>query len=356
MWPETEVTTKLNIRYPIIQAGMAGGLTTPEMVAAVSNAGGLGTLGAGYMSPEAMKKAIREIRALTTKPFAVNLFIPQPVVENPKIIDEMNHHLDFYRQQLHLTNLSPETPLFLDSFPRQIEVILSEEVPVLSFTFGALTEEMMNKMKDAEITLIGTATTVEEGILLEKSGVDLIVAQGWEAGGHRGTFLSPIEEATLGTMALVPQLVDHVQLPVIAAGGIMDARGIGASLHLGAQGVQLGTAFLTCKESGAHRSYKEALLYRKKGEATEITSVFSGRAARGVKNKFMAEMEDYPGQLPAYPIQHYLTEDIRRAAARQEKIEYMSLWAGQGFSLCQERTARELIKGFIQETTQLING
>lgn len=353
MWPETEVTTKLGIRYPIIQAGMAGGVTTPEMVAAVSNAGGLGTLGAGYMSPEAMKKAIREIRALTPKPFAVNLFIPQPVVENPKVIDEMNHHLDYYRKQLHLTNLSPETPLFFDGFPRQIEVVLSEEVPVFSFTFGILPEDMVKQMKEREITLIGTATTVEEAMELEKSGVDLIVAQGWEAGGHRGTFLSSIEESNLGTMALVPQLVDQVQLPVIAAGGIMDARGIAASLHLGAQGVQLGTAFLTCKESGAHRSYKEALLYRKKGEATEITSVFSGRPARGVKNVFMAEMKDYPGSIPAYPIQHYLTSDIRTAAARQEQIEYMSLWAGEGFSLCQERTARELMKGWIQETTLL---
>ncbi len=355
MWPETEVTTKLGIRYPIIQAGMAGGVTTPELVAAVSNAGGLGTLGAGYMSPEEMRKGIQEIRALTTKPFAVNLFIPQPVVENPKIIEEMNHHLDFYRQQLHLTKLSPEIPLFLDAFPRQIEVILSEEVPVFSFTFGALPQEILNKMKNAEITLIGTATTVEEGVYLEKSGVDLIVAQGWEAGGHRGTFLSPVAEANLGTMVLVPQLVNKVGIPVIGAGGIMDARGIAASLHLGAHGVQMGTAFLACKESGAHRTYKEALLYRKKGETTEITSVFSGRAARGVKNTFMAEMEDYPGQVPAYPIQHYLTADIRSSAARQEKIEYMSLWAGQGFSLCQERTARELMKGWVQETAQLFH-
>lgn len=352
MWPETEVATRLGIRYPVIQAGMAGGITTPELVAAVSNAGGLGTIGAGYMSPDAMRKAIREVRSLTTKPFAVNLFIPQPVVENPKIIEEMNRHLDRYRQKLHLTKLSPDIALFLDVFPRQIEVILEEEVPVFSFTFGLLSEDIASKMKSAGITLIGTATTVAEGIALENSGADLIVAQGWEAGGHRGTFLASIDESVIGIMALVPQLVDQVHIPVIAAGGIMDARGIGASLQLGAQGVQMGTVFLTCKESGAHRAYKEALLYRKKGEATEMTSSFSGRAARGIKNAFMAEMEDYPGPIPAYPIQHYLTADLRSAAARQEKIEYMSLWAGQGFSLCQERTVRELMKGWIQETTQ----
>lgn len=355
MWPETEVTAKLGIRYPIIQAGMAGGITTPEMVAAVSNAGGLGTIGAGYMSVEQMRKVIREVRALTTKPFAVNLFIPQPVVENPKVIDEMNYHLDYYRQKLHLLKRSPEITPKPDDFSEKIEVILEEEVSVFSFTFGALPQDILTKMKNAGITLIGTATTVEEGIYLENSGVDLVVAQGWEAGGHRATFMSSFAEANLGTMVLVPQLADRLCIPVIAAGGIMDARGIAACLHLGAQGVQLGTAFLTCKESGAHRAYKEALLYRKKDEPTDITIAFSGRPARGIKNTFMEEMKYYQGPIPAYPLQHYLTEDIRSAAARQEKIEYMSLWAGQGFSSCQERTARELMKGWIQETTQLMN-
>lgn len=353
MWPETEGTRRLGIRYPIIQAGMAGGITTPELVAAVSNAGGLGTLGAGYLSPEETRYAIREIRSLTTKPFAVNLFIPQSVHEQQEMIDEMDRYLNRYREQFRLKPYAGSPFSLPDAFLEQIEVILEQGVPVLSFTFGMLPADILRKLKRAGVILMGTATTVQEALVLEESGVDLLVAQGSEAGGHRGTFLGSYKDGLVGTLALVPQMVNQVEVPVLAAGGIMDERGIAASLMLGATGVQMGTAFLTCKESGAHQTYKEALLQGKKGEATVLTQAFSGKAARGIKNAFIEEMEDYQGGIPPYPIQNVLTQDVRSAAARQGRAEYMSLWAGQAFELCQVQSANGLMKRLVQETTQL---
>lgn len=356
MWPETEVTKRLAIRYPIIQAGMAGGITTPELVAAVSNGGGLGTLGAGYMSPEEMRKAIREIRSRTQKPFGVNLFIPQPMEEREEVIEDMIWHLHGYRKKLKLSKGPVKLAPIQDAFMEQIEVVLSESVPVFSFTFGVLPGDLLGKMKRAGMAVIGTATTSTEAVFLEESGIDMVVAQGSEAGGHRGTFLGSYENALIGTMALVPQISRKVNIPVIAAGGIMDERGIAASFLLGASGVQMGTAFLTCEESGAHRAYKEALLHRKKEEGTAITHAFSGKAARGVRNTFLKEMENYPGKIPTYPIQNALTQDIRSAAARQERVEYMSLWAGQAYPLCRTQSATGLIKGWVQGMNHLFSG
>jgi nitronate monooxygenase len=347
MWPNTKVSEILNINYPLIQAGMAGGVTTPELVAAVSNAGGLGTLGAGYMTPEQMRDAIRQIRAKTDRPFGVNLFVPEQVSESSDKIARMNQHLDHYRKQLGLKS-QPDITKYAESFDDQLAVVLEERVPVFSFTFGALSTHIVHQLKDQGIVVIGTATTVREAVALEQSGVDLIVAQGYEAGGHRGTFLGLWQESLIGLMALIPQMVDHVRVPVIAAGGIMDARAIVASLVLGASGVQMGTAFLTCTESGAHPKYKEALL-TSADESTVITQAFSGKPARGIKNTFIVDMDAYSGDIPAYPIQNALTRDIRQAAAKQNRTEWMSLWAGQASAMCRTQSATELLKEIVED-------
>jgi nitronate monooxygenase len=352
MWPRTNVSEILKIEYPILQAGMAGGITTPELVAAVSNAGGLGMLGAGYMTPEQIRDAIREIRDRTDRPFGINLFVPEQVSESPENIARMNKHLATYRQQLGLMS-EPDITKYAESFEDQLAVVFEEHVPVFSFTFGIPSPNIIREIKNQGIVVVGTATTVREAVTLEQNGVDLIVAQGNEAGGHRGTFLGPWQESLVGLMALLPQMVDQVHVPVIAAGGIMDARAIVASLVLGASAVQMGTAFLTCTESGAHPCYKEALL-ASTDESTVITRAFSGKPARGIKNLFIVEMEQYTGEIPAYPIQNALTREIRQAAAKQNRTEWMSLWAGQASAMCKTQSATELMRDLVAEIDRIL--
>ncbi|RIX50211.1 nitronate monooxygenase [Paenibacillus nanensis] len=350
---ETELTRKLKIEYPIIQAPMAGGPTTPELVAAVSNAGALGSLGAGYLSPEQIRNAVREIRQETDRPFGVNLFVPEQPASTEADIAEMNLYLNKYRVKLGIAT-NPAIPKFAESFEEQVQVLLEENVSVFSFTFGIPPQNILQSMKQKGIFVIGTATTVDEAIALETAGVDAIVAQGSEAGGHRGSFLNSRADARIGTMALVPQIVDHVKIPVIASGGIMDGRGLVASLALGASAVQMGTAFLASVESGAHPVYKQKIISSNEA-STEVTSYYSGKAARGILTEFMEDMRFYERPVPAYPIQNALTRDIRQAASKARNPEYMSLWAGQGLRLARDCTAKEIVKQTVDQAYRLIN-
>jgi len=343
----TKFTKLTNIQYPIVQAGMAGGITTPELVAAVSNAGGLGTIGAGYMTADQLRSAIRSVKQMTEHSFGVNLFAPQEIAFSEDDVQRMNEHLDHIRVQLGIEQ-SPLIKKYAESFDDQIQVILDERVPVFSFTFGIPSSDVLKQLKHQGTIVIGKATTVNEAIQLEAAGVDAIVVQGSESGGHRGTFLTDASDALIGTMALVPQVVDHVSVPVIASGGIMDGRGLIASLALGASAVQMGTAFVTCAESGAHKLYKESVLGNQE-DATEITFAYSGKAARGIRTKFTQAMKDYHGDVPPYPVQNALTRDIRQAAAKQNNPEYMSLWAGQGLRLATNRTANTIIHECVQQ-------
>jgi nitronate monooxygenase len=349
---DTELTRTLKIRYPIFQAPMAGGPTTPELIAAVSNAGGLGNLGAGYLTPEKLRSSIQEIRKLTDQPFGVNLFVPEQSMESKENIDLMTDYLNKYRVELGIAQ-SPLIQKSSESFEEQVQVLLEERIPVFSFTFGIPPQDVIQAMKQRGTVVIGTATTVEEANQLEAAGVDAIVAQGSEAGGHRGTFLKSSSDSQIGIMALIPQIVDHVSSPVIASGGIMDGRGLVASLALGAAAVQMGTAFLTCPESGAHAMYKQKILSANE-EATEITQAYSGKAARGIRTEFMNDMQKYPGTIPAYPIQNAMTRDIRQAAAKANNPEFMSLWAGQGLRLAKDHSATAIVKQTIDEANVLI--
>jgi nitronate monooxygenase len=203
--------------------------------------------------------------------------------------------------------------------------------------------------------LIGTATTVEEALALEQGGVDAIVTQGSEAGGHRSTFSGPFDTGMVGILALVPQVVDAVTVPVIASGGIMDGRGIAAALALGASAVQMGTAFLTCDEAGIPNTYKDAIL-RAREQETRLTRAFSGRPARGIVNRFMTEIEraDAPAAILPFPLQNALTRPLRNAAARQGRVDYLSLWAGQGVRLARRQPAATLIARLAHETETVV--
>jgi len=352
MWNNNQVTQRLGIKYPIIQAGMAGGTTTPELIASVSNAGGLGTLGAGYMSPEQMKEAIQETKKLTDQPFGVNLFIPEIPEVTEREIEQANEWLRPFREELKITKpeIKDADPVL---FEKQIEIILEERVPVCSFTFGVPPEESVQQLKKRNIVVIGTATTVKEAKMNEENGVDMVVMQGSEAGGHRGTFSGSFENAMIGTMALVPQSADHVDIPVIAAGGIMDGRGVLASLTLGAQAVQMGTAFITSLESGAKKQQIEAVLESTE-EQTAITSAFSGKPARGIQNDFIREMAPYESDLPAYPVQNTLTKEIRREAAKQNRPEWLHIWSGQNLRLSQRKSAGKIISDIVSQIDELL--
>lgn len=339
-------------RYPIIQAPMAGGATTPELVAAVSNAGGLGSLAGVLLSPNRLREAIHQIRQLTDQPFNVNLFVLEPVEVELGVLEAALDRLQPIRAELGLPPAAAPQK-FSEDFGAQLEVLLEEKPPVVSFHFDIVSAQVVERLHKAGCKVIGTATNVAEALAWEQAGADYVCAQGGEAGGHRGTFIGPFEQSMTGTLALVPQVADAVKVPVIAAGGIMDGRGIAAALLLGASAVQMGTAFLTCPESGAHPMYKQALL-EAKGDPTVVTPTFSGRPARGLRNAFIERMQPYEAQVPPYPIQNALTGEIRQAAAKAGRIEYMSLWAGQAASLCRNLPAAELVETLMQETQTVL--
>jgi nitronate monooxygenase len=348
MFPATSLSKLFEIEYPIVQAPMAGGPTTPELVAAVSNAGGLGSLAAAMLSPDAIHEGVAEVRKRTKKPFAINLFIfedPHPVAEE---VYKALKLLEPFSKEL---GLPPGAALekYCEDPTAQFEAVLEEGPAVASFTFGVLTSDQISKLKNRGLLVVGTATTVAEAKAWEKAGADAVCAQGSEAGAHRGTFLGDFVTALVGTMALVPQCVDAVRIPVIAAGGIMDGRGIAASLMLGAAGAQLGTAFMRCPEAGTAPVWKDTIRSAR-DDQTRVSRVYSGRPARGIVNEFMQRMLPIEKEIAPYPVQNALTGPIRRAAAKAGRPEFMSLWAGQAASLSREMPAADLVNTLVRET------
>ena len=351
----TPLMRALGLTSPVIQAPMAGGGDTPDLAAAVSEAGGLGSTGATYLTPEAFKAAAAKIRGRTNRPFAVNLFAPQPVPPRPEDAAKALATVADHGARISAPEpVLPET--MTDPFERNFPIALESGAKVFSFTFGLLPADAVAAAKARGMLLIGTATTPAEAAELERMGADAVVAQGSEAGGHRGTFVASFEASMIGTMALVPQVVDAVTVPVIASGGIMDGRGIAAALALGAQAVQMGTAFLTTAEAGPPECYKQAILDARP-EQTRVTRAFSGRPARGIVNRFMEAMEpagDHRNVMP-FPWQNALTRPMRTAAALAGDTGLLSLWAGQGLGLARRETAADLMARLAAETDSAIS-
>ncbi len=350
-----EMTKRMQIEHPIIQAPMAGGITTAKLVAAVSNSGGLGSIGAGYLTPAQLRKQIKEVKQLTTRNFGVNLFIPNECKFSKDQITNANNVLQPIRDKLNVQQDKMEMPTFSrmsELFNEQIKIVIEEKVPICSFTFGIPTKEVIAELKQNQIILIGTATTVREAMEIERIGMDIVVGQGSEAGGHRGNFINNFQEGLIGLMSLIPQVVDNVSIPVIAAGGIMDGRGLMASLCLGAKGVQMGTAFLACIESGAHPLHKEAILQASE-EQTVLTRTFSGKWARGIKNNFIEEMQEHELNLPDFPVQNTLTQSIRKASSSQNNQDFMSLWSGQSPRLAKNQSVETFMNSIITDATKL---
>jgi len=327
------------------------GVNTPELAAAVSNAGGMGSIGCGMMSPEQIEAAVTRIRELTERPFAVNLFVtPQPAADEAQML-RMQARLARYRTELGLPRGKLPSS-FAPDFTEQFDAVVAARVPVFSFTFGALDAPRMAALHAQGTKVIGTATCVQEARQLAALGCDAIVASGVEAGGHRATFAAPAEAAQIGLFALLPQVAAAVDAPVIAAGGVMRAEQVAAALLLGASGVQLGSALLRTPECGASDAYKAALAGID-DTSTRLTRAFSGRWARGAVNRFMREI-DAAGDIPDYPIQNRLTQDIRAAANAQGKSDYVSLWAGQAAGLATTEPAGDVVRRLRRELEALL--
>lgn len=349
---DSALLSRLDARLPIIQAPMAGGSNTPELVAACCNAGILGSLGVPYSEPDEIEKTIAAIRKLTDKPFNVNVFAPgwdeTLRVDASPMLEFLS---PFYTEA---GAGEPKLPSrAMPKFEEQAELLVREKLPIVSFTMGLLPDPVTQQLKANGTFIIGTATTVNEALALERSGVDAIVAQGSEAGGHRGAFTSTHPESPVGTMALVPQIVDAVRVPVIASGGIMDGRGIVAALALGASAVQMGTAFLVCEESGVSDTYKQAML-RAKEDETVVSNVFSGRHARVLENRYIREMRSAAVQPLPFPWQNAMTGPLRKAAEKQNNTDLIAVYAGQGLRLLRAIPAAELISALEVEMMSAI--
>jgi nitronate monooxygenase len=346
---ETALTSRFGLAAPIALAPMAGGPSTPALAFAVSEAGGFGQLGGQYLSLDRLRADIREVRAHTSKPFAVNLFADDGAQATQEQIASASQVLQKYRTQLGLPPLAalPRAIPLAESFA----VLLEERVPAFSFTFGIPPASMLETCHERGIATLGTATCVAEARQLEAAGVDFIFAQGSGAGGHRGTFDRDAAPPLIGTMALVPQIASSVRTPVIAAGGIMDGRGVAAALALGACGASLGTAFLLCPEAGTSAAYR-AVLKAARDDSTVLTRAFSGRWARGLENRFTREMQD--AFVAPYAAQNGLTRDLRQAAARAGDAGLLSLWAGQGVPLAADLPAADLFHRLVAETAEVL--
>lgn len=338
---------RLGFEHPIIQAPMGGGPSTPELVAAVSNAGGLGSLGVAYLAPDQIVEVIRRTRALTDKPFNVNLFAGG--YEAEKTVDPGPMLVLLAEIHAALELPPPAVPVVPpDPFDDQFEAVLEARPAVFSFTFGIPSGDAMARLRARGIATLGTATTVEEARMLQDAGVDAIVAQGAEAGAHRGTFAGPFEAAMVPTEDLVTEIVKRVPVPVIAAGGLMDGRDIMVAVRRGASAAQLGTAFLACPESGAPDAYKQTILAAQ-NDTTVVTRAFSGRPARGLANTFIATLAGKEDTILPYPLQNILTRGMRTAAAKRGNAGFLSLWAGRGVARTRVMPAGALVRRLVEE-------
>ena len=357
-WTDTEITKRLGIAYPIIQGPFGRGGSSPLLAAAVSNAGGLGSYGANDLGPADILKIAVEIRKLSDKPFGMNLWVstfdPDGEPLTPETYERVTKLLEPYYKELKL-----EIPPIPDSKPQnfddQVAALIEARPAVFSFAFGIPSPDLLRTCRLKGIVTVGAVTTVDEAIACEQAGVDCVAASGFEAGGHRPSFLKPAEESLIGTFALVPQVADHVKMPVIAAGGIADGRGIVAALTLGADAVQIGTAFLACEESGASNLHRK-MLFREESKSTGLSRAFTGRMARGIYNRFASEMQAHAPLFAKYPAHNWIIAPLRAAALAQGRHDLISLWAGQAAPLCRLHRAGELFASLVKETNQLFEG
>ncbi|MDC0683386.1 NAD(P)H-dependent flavin oxidoreductase [Sorangium atrum] len=339
----TTLQELLGIDFPIIQAPMAG-VQGSALAVAVSSAGGLGSLPGAVLGPDGLRKELAAIRAQTTKPFNVNFFCHMQSEPDAEREASWRARLSPYFAELGVDASAIPTGPGRLPFSDEAADVLDEFSPaVVSFHFGLPSEALLSRVRRWSAKILSSATTVDEARWLEARGVDAVIAQGIEAGGHRGSFLSDDLSVQLGTFALVPQIVDAVKIPVIAAGGIADARGVAAAMALGAAGAQIGTAYLLCPEATTSRVHRAAL-ESDAARTTALTNLFTGRPARGIVNRFMRELGPMSGAVPAFPLATSAIAPLRAKAESQGSGDFSPLWAGQNASGCKAVPAADLTR------------
>ncbi|EWY37213.1 2-nitropropane dioxygenase [Skermanella stibiiresistens SB22] len=359
VWPDTRIIDLLGIDLPIVQGPMAGA-TTPEMVIAVSEAGGLGSLPCAMLTPKQAREVLDQIRQATSRPINVNFFCHEP--PSPDAARSMawrSRLAPYYVEH----GVDPEAPIPVSNrapFDGEFCSLIEEYSPeVVSFHFGLPADALLSRVKATGAKVIASATTVAEALWLEARGCDAIIAMGMEAGGHRGSFLSNdlIGDMArqVGTFALVPQVVDAVRVPVIAAGAIADARGIVAALSLGASAVQIGTAYLFTPEAKITPVHREALKTAS-ADDTVITNVFTGRPARGIVNRLIREVGPLSDLAPAFPLAGGALVPLRAATEPTGSSDFTNLWAGQGAPLAREMSAGDLTRHLAKEALAKLTG
>ncbi|MBG0830231.1 DUF561 domain-containing protein [Planomonospora sp. ID67723] len=353
-WSGGRLERLLGLDHPIVQGPFGGGLSSVALAAAVSEAGGLGSYGGHILAPDELTGLVAGLKAATGRPFAVNLWVPQPGEAELRARQADVDRLRPYFEELGLPAPDAGQQAGPD-FDDQVDALLAAGPPVLSFVMGVPPARVLAEARRRGIATIGTATTVEEAVALEEAGLDAVVASGSDAGGHRGAFLRPVRESLVGTFSLVPQVADAVSVPVIAAGGIADGRGVAAAITLGAHGVQIGTGFLATGESGASTLHKAAL-HTPEARITVLTRLFSGRTARAIPNRFVREMAAAEEEVPPYPVQSALMLPLRREAARRGLDGLTNLWAGQAAALTAPGNARGYVERLLAETDKLLGG
>ncbi|SHN32985.1 nitronate monooxygenase [Chitinophaga sp. CF418] len=342
----------LGIEYPIFQGPFGGRLSSAELVAAVSNAGGLGGYGAYTLTPQEIIEVDQEIKAATAKPYNINLWVSDTDATNGTVTEARYEEVKaFFRPYFEETNIPfPEKPApFKSRFENQVEVILDVRPKVFSFVFGIPSADILEQCRKRGIITAGAATTLDEAIALENAGIDLIIASGFEAGGHRPSFLSATELSFTGTFVLVQLIREKVKTPVIAAGGIANGKGIAAAMTLGASAAQVGTAFLVCDESNALPVHRQMLL-SDAAKYTTLSKAYTGRLGRGLANRITRETGNEAPYLP-FPLQSTFMSSLRSAAVQQQKWDMVYFWGGQIAPVLKHTKASKLMQSLIEETS-----
>ncbi len=357
MWYNTKATEILGIDYPILQGPFGGGLSSVDLVATVSNAGGLGGYGAYTMSPQEIYDIDKQLKAATNKPYNINLCVSDTDAVNGSVTNEQ------YEQTAKLFKpyfdeagipLPAKPAPFASRFQNQLQVILDIKPKVFSFMFGTLPSNVLEQFRKLDIVTVGAATTLDEAIALEQTGVDMIIASGFEAGGHRPSFMTSAEASTTGTFVLVQLLKEKIKTPIIAAGGIANGRGIAAALTLGADAAQIGTAFLATNESNALPIHRE-MLFSNAAKYTTLSRAFTGRLGRGITSRIAKDVTGKENQFLPFPLQTTFMSSLRKAALEKQKWDMVLFWGGQIAPILKHRKAKQLMDSLIEETTAHFN-
>jgi nitronate monooxygenase len=353
MWNQTKATEILGIKYPILQGPFGGNLSSVELVATVSNAGGLGGYGAYTLSAQEIVDIDRQLKTATNKPYNINLWVSDTDAVDGTITDEQFKHSQVlfkpYFDELGIAMAEKPAP-FKSRFENQVQVVLDVKPKVFSFMFGVPSADILENCRRLGIITVGAATTLDEAIFLENAGVDMIIASGFEAGGHRPSFLASAESSTTGTFVLLQLIKEKVKTPVIAAGGIANGKGVAAALALGADAAQIGTAFLATDESNAIPIHRE-MLFSDAAKYTTLSRAFTGRLGRGITSRIAKDMMHKEAGILPFPLQTTLMSNLRKAALEQEKWDMILFWGGQIAPMLKHTSAKALMQSLIEETT-----